>query len=290
MVYNYEAGKDSIVSAIFAGHGSRINDLNNTIMRFIVFLVLFFNIVSAFAQDEIILKKTRQPLDFELKILNVRNDTLTYKVFRKIKTIPLKDVHSYYLTQENTRSKVKQRLLYMIRKDTTGRSHFISEPCHPYVVYNNDSVETMKGVRWHPIKGQYNVTMFSKTGDTLKYKPFDIEGYGVECTYYESKRIEDQTVLPEVFAEKLADGPMKLYRYYIVIVVELLIPTYQYKFLIEKPDKNILQIDAEQANNKKKIIKAFFHEFPEIFQNENLDYSDLPQIVKSWNAKKMEQK
>ena len=57
---------------------------------FIVFLTS-----NSFAQDEIVIKKTGEPLDFDLKITDVTNDTIKFKAFRKDKTLPFTDVISY---------------------------------------------------------------------------------------------------------------------------------------------------------------------------------------------------
>ena len=63
----------------------------------LVFFLLFILALSHLvrAQDEIILKQTGKPLDFELRIIEVNKDTIRYKAFGKIKAIPTAEVKAY---------------------------------------------------------------------------------------------------------------------------------------------------------------------------------------------------
>jgi hypothetical protein len=65
----------------------------NTLL--ILFIILFSN--STYAQDEIILKSTGKGLDYEIKILEVKNDTISFKAFRKIRKLPLSEVSTYHI-------------------------------------------------------------------------------------------------------------------------------------------------------------------------------------------------
>src|SRR5688572_22032886 len=54
-----------------------------------------FLINQSFAQDEIFLKKTGKAMDIDLKILEVKNDSIYYTAFRKEKKIALTEVDKY---------------------------------------------------------------------------------------------------------------------------------------------------------------------------------------------------
>lgn len=53
----------------------------------------------SYGQDEIIIKKTGNPLDYDIKILEVKNDTIYYKAFRKMKKISLPEVETYTIAK-----------------------------------------------------------------------------------------------------------------------------------------------------------------------------------------------
>lgn len=71
-------------------------------MRYLIYSLFFFlSISKSYAQDEIVLKRTGEPLDYDLRILEVKNDSIYYMAFRKEKKLPLKEVNTYYIAKNN---------------------------------------------------------------------------------------------------------------------------------------------------------------------------------------------
>jgi hypothetical protein len=73
-----------------------------------------------YSQGEIIFRKTKAGKDFNLKILEVKNDSITYKYFGKKRTIPLSSVIAYrvnFNTDEFTFPNPKDKEIYAINNN-----------------------------------------------------------------------------------------------------------------------------------------------------------------------------
>lgn len=69
--------------------------------RLLLTLLLFVMMSGmAEAQDEIVIKRTGKPLDYELKILSVSKDTIYFRAFWKDRKMPLSEVESYKISTE----------------------------------------------------------------------------------------------------------------------------------------------------------------------------------------------
>lgn len=65
-------------------------------MKFLSFFLFLFLAIGAYSQDdEIFMKENGKALDFYLKILEVKNDTIFYKAFRKVRRQSLSEVLKY---------------------------------------------------------------------------------------------------------------------------------------------------------------------------------------------------
>jgi len=87
-------------------------------MRIPFTVFLFFITFCLFSQGEIIDRDTRSGKDFNLKITEVKNDSLTYKYFGKTKKIPLSSVIAYridYNTDEFIFPDPQEKAYYVIR-------------------------------------------------------------------------------------------------------------------------------------------------------------------------------
>ena len=75
--------------------------MNKIISIFFAAFILLFIINNAYGQeDEITLKKTGQPLDYTIKIIRVTNDSIIYKAFWKLHSLPLSELVSYRLNKK----------------------------------------------------------------------------------------------------------------------------------------------------------------------------------------------
>ena len=199
-----------------------------------LFIILFLFSIKIFSQDQLIYKN--KPAKFVDKILTVTADSISYKSFKKTKTIALWKISGYYITV-NTPENLKKRFYKRERTfhSTIDEEKIAQIELDPNKSFTNGQLKDLSKFKTNKFKNGFfvqngdtnhckifihnknspNNNLFlvtmDKNGNRTPYRASEVDLYFVNNNLFQSHRIDNDKIKTAFFLKLTVAGEYSLY-------------------------------------------------------------------------------